>query len=106
MKGVIFNLLERVVTDEYGVDAWDDLIDDAEVTGAYSSLGNYDDSEIEALVAAAAAKTGQTRAQVLHWFGMRAMPLLREPYPSLFDPHGSSQDFVLSVVEMIDPDVR
>ena len=106
MKGVIFNLLERVVTDEYGVDVWDDLIDDAGVTGAYSSLGNYDDSEIEALVAAAAAKTGQTRAQVLHWFGVRAMPLLRELYPSLFDPHGSSHDFVLSVNEMIHPEVR
>ena len=44
MKGVIFNLLERAVTDEYGADVWDDLIDDAGVGGAYSSLGNYDDA--------------------------------------------------------------
>lgn len=106
MKGVIFNLLERAVTDEYGADVWDDLIDDAGVGGAYSSLGNYDDAEIEALVAAAAAKTGRTRGEVLHWFGVRAMPLLRELYPSLFDPHATSQDFVLSVNEMIHPEVR
>lgn len=106
MKGVIFNLLERVVTDEYGADVWDDLIDEAGVGGAYSSLGNYADDEVEALVAAAAAKTGETRAQVLHWFGVRAMPLLRELYPTLFDPHASSQDFVLSVNEMIHPEVR
>ncbi|WP_374405811.1 heme NO-binding domain-containing protein [Pelagerythrobacter sp.] len=106
MKGVIFNLLERVVTDEFGADIWDDLIDEAGVSGAYSSLGNYADEDIEALVAAAAAKTGQTRAQVLHWFGVHAMPLLRELYPSLFDPHATSQDFVLSVNEMIHPEVR
>ena len=41
MKGVIFNLLERVVTDEYGVDVWDDLIDDAEVTELRGVVGYY-----------------------------------------------------------------
>lgn len=106
MKGVIFNLLERVVTDEYGADIWDDLIEEAGVEGAYSSLGNYPDAEIEALLQAAAAKTGMTRAQVLHWFGVRAMPLLRQLYPSLFDQHTCSRDFVLSVNEMIHPEVR
>ena len=58
MKGVIFNLLERVVTDEFGADTWDDLIDEAGVDGAYSSLGNYADAEVEALLGAAAAKSG------------------------------------------------
>lgn len=106
MKGIIFNLLERVVTEEYGADVWDDLIDDAGVSGVYTSLGNYSDTEIEALITAASARTGLSRAEILHWFGLRAMPMLRALYPGLFDGHDSSQDFVLSVNENIHPEVR
>ena len=31
MKGVIFNLVEEIVTDEHGADVWDELLDDAGV---------------------------------------------------------------------------
>lgn len=106
MKGVIFNLLEKVVTDEFGPDMWDDLIEDAGVDGVYTSLGNYPDEDIEALLTAAAKRTGLSRADVLRWFGQRAMPILRELYPSLFEGHASSQEFVMSVNEIIHPEVR
>jgi hypothetical protein len=52
MKGVIFQLLEKAVVDEHGADAWDELLADAEVEGVYTSLGNYPDAELIALVAA------------------------------------------------------
>ena len=58
MKGVVFNLLEEAVTDSFGADTWDDLLDDADLEGAYTSLGNYSDAEIEALVGAAARPAG------------------------------------------------
>ena len=54
MKGIIFNVAEEVVTDLYGADAWDSLLASAELEGAYTSLGNYDDAEIAAIIAAAA----------------------------------------------------
>lgn len=106
MKGIIFNLLEAAVIAEMGEDVWDDLLEDAGLDGAYTSLGNYPDEDIEALVASAAAKTGQTRAQVLHWFGQKALPLMSEPYASLFENHASSRDFVISVNSKIHPEVR
>ena len=34
MKGVIFNLLEEAVVDQFGDDSWDDLLDAAELEGA------------------------------------------------------------------------
>ncbi len=43
MKGIIFNLVEDVVTQENGPDAWDDLLDAAHVDGAYTAVGSYDD---------------------------------------------------------------
>ena len=38
MKGIVFNLLEEVVTEAYGADAWDSLLDAAGLDGAYTSL--------------------------------------------------------------------
>ena len=106
MKGVVFNLLEEVVRRHYSEDVWDDLLDEAGVDGAYTSLGSYADADIEALVAAAAAKLGLTRADVLRWFGQTAMPVLAELYPVFFEPHHSSRSFVLSVNSIIHAEVR
>lgn len=106
MKGVVFNLLEEAVTREFGPDTWDDLIDGADASGAYSSLGNYADDEIVQLVATAAATLKITNAEVLRWFGERAMPILRERYGALFEGHTSSRDFILSVNRIIHPEVR
>jgi len=106
MKGVVFNLLEEVVTGEFGSDTWDDLLDDAGLSGAYTSLGNYSDAEIEALVDAAARRLSMEPAHVLRWFGERAMPLLKQRYPALFANHASSRNFILSVNNIIHPEVR
>ncbi len=106
MKGVIFNLLEEAVTDGFGSDTWEDLLDDAGLDGAYTSLGDYDDGQVSALVAAAAARLSLTAGEVLMWFGQRAMPLLRRRYPTLFADHASSRGFVLSVNKVIHPEVR
>ena len=43
MKGIIFNLLEEVVRKDYGDETWEDLLEAAQVDGAYTSLGNYPD---------------------------------------------------------------
>lgn len=106
MKGIVFNVLEEVVVQQFSQDVWEDLIDKAEVSGAYTSLGSYDDAELSSLVAAAAATLGKTPGEVLRWFGQSAMPLLAVHYPSLFESHQSSRDFVLSVNKIIHPEVR
>lgn len=106
MKGVVFNLLEEAVTQDFGADTWDDLIDEAGVSGVYSSLGNYSDEDVAALVGAASAKLSLTPAAVLQWFGRKAMPLLKKRYASLFANHATSRDFILSVNSVIHPEVR
>jgi len=106
MKGVVFNLLEEAVAKNFGADVWDDLLDDADVGGAYTSLGNYSDDEIVALVRVAARKLQMSESDVLRWFGEQAMPLLKQRYPGFFAPHTSSRSFVLSVNSIIHPEVR
>lgn len=106
MKGVIFNLLEEAVVDQFGDTAWDDLLDAAEVEGAYTSLGSYPDSEIMALVAAASAKLDLSPAAILRWFGKSAIPSLATRYPDFFSTPGNVRNFLLSVNTIIHPEVR
>ncbi|RYY15188.1 MAG: heme NO-binding protein [Alphaproteobacteria bacterium] len=106
MKGVVFNLLEQAVTDAHGDDVWIDLLEEAGVDGAYTSLGSYPDSEIVALVGAAANQLDLGAADVLRWFGRAAMPMLAERYQPFFAGHVSARSFILSVNDIIHPEVR
>ena len=54
MKGVVFNLLEEFVRRAHGEDTWDALLARAHVDGAYTSVGNYADADLGALVGAGA----------------------------------------------------
>lgn len=106
MKGVVFNLLAEAVESRFGPDTWDELLSEADLDGAYTSLGTYSDDDIAALVGAAALKLGMTPGDVLRWFGESAMPLLKQRFPALFEQHSSSRNFVLGVNNMIHPEVR
>jgi predicted hydrocarbon binding protein len=106
VKGVIFNILEDAVTRAHGAATWDALLDAAGSDGAYSSLGNYPDSEIEALVGAAADALAITPEEVLRWFGTAAIPLLAERYAAFFDVQQGTVGFLESLNGMIHPEVR
>lgn len=106
MKGVVFNLLQAVVTRCHGEDTWDALLDAADVDGSYTSLGNYPDEEMGKLVTTAATMLSLTPNEVLRWFGQQAMPVLAERYPAFFDAHTTARPFVLSLNSIIHPEVR
>jgi predicted hydrocarbon binding protein len=106
MKGIVFQLLEEVVTTHHGVDAWDEWIDAAGVDGAYTSLGSYDDRDLGKLVTAAATALEVEPTEVVRWFGREALPLLAQKYPQFFQRHDSARPFVLSLNRIIHPEVR
>lgn len=106
MKGVVFNLLEGAVTKTHGDDTWDDLLDAAGLDGAYTSLGSYPDQHLTALVMAASAATGETPQATIRWFGREAMPTLAAAYPAFFDPHNDVRSFILTLNDIIHPEVR
>jgi len=106
MKGVIFNLLEEVVRQEHGDDTWDRLLEDANCEGVYASLGSYADEELARLVTAASSALEIEPDEVIRWFGRKAVPLLAERYPRFFEPHSSTLSFLLTLNEIIHPEVR
>jgi hypothetical protein len=99
-------LLEEAVRSEYGIDPWDVLLEAAQSSGVYTSLGNYPDSDLFALVAAAARVLHLPERDVIRWFGRSALLLLVERYPQFFQGHRSAQSFVLTLNDIIHPEVR
>ena len=106
MKGLVFNLLADVVRREHGEDTWDALLDTAGVSGAYTSLGNYPTTDIVKLVDAAAAALKVPPDDVLRWFGRSVLPDLARLFPHFFSPHTDLRAFLLTLNEVIHPEVR
>ena len=106
MKGIVFNLLERVVSDEHGEAAWDSVLDGAGLSGAYTAVGNYPDEEFMTLVDAAAGALDLPQDQVVRWFGRSAIPHFAERYPAFFSPHSETREFLLTLNDVIHPEVR
>ena len=106
MKGVLFNLAEQVVTDGYGARMWDDVLDSAGVEGSYTSLGSYPDAQFHALVAAIADRLDVETQVVVRRVGEGALPLLAARYPHFFAGHDSAHAFLLTLNDIIHPEVR
>jgi len=106
MKGIVFNLLEEVVTRDHGADAWDALLESAGVEGAYTCLGSYSDDEMSKLVGAASQMLKVPPADVLRWFGQESMSVLAVRYPVFFSSQKSTRPFLLTLNDIIHPEVR
>ncbi len=106
MKGIVFNLLEIVVCDAYGEETWDALLARAGLEGAYTSLGSYPDNDLEKLVTAASRVLDQPGEKIVRWFGRHALPVLAQRFPEFFAPHGSTRSFLLTLNDVIHPEVR
>jgi hypothetical protein len=106
MKGVVFNLLEQLVVRDFGEDTWDALLDASSLDGVYTSLGNYPDDDLVRLVSAAADALSMPADDVVLWFGRNALPLFAGRYPQLFEPHDCARSFVLTLNDIIHPEVR
>jgi hypothetical protein len=106
MKGIVFNLLEQVVVEDHGEQAWESLLDATGMDGAFTAVGSYPDEDLTALVSAASEALGTEPDDLVRWFGRRSIPLLAARYPGFFTPHNSTREFLLTLNDVIHPEVR
>ncbi|MEQ9618314.1 MAG: heme NO-binding domain-containing protein [Deltaproteobacteria bacterium] len=106
MKGIVFNLLEETVRREYGEDTWDSLLEEARLDGVYTSLGNYPDEDLIKLIRAASSALDMPRDAIVRWFGRNAFPLFTQRYPKFMEGHKSTRPFLLTLNNIIHPEVR
>jgi hypothetical protein len=106
LKGIVFNLLQEAVLQKHGEDVWDDLLEEAQVDGAFTSLGSYPDDTMSRLIAVAAKRLEQPPQELIRWFGETAFPLLAARVPKLMTNYQSVRPFLLSLNDIIHPEVR
>lgn len=106
MKGIVFNLLESIVTREHGLATWDALLERTKLDGTWTSLGTYADEELNKLVGAASSALSIPAAEVVRWFGRQALGLFVERYPQFFEPHTTTRGLLLTLNNIIHPEVR
>jgi hypothetical protein len=105
LKGVVFNLLEELVRKEFGESEWHHVRQEADVDASFDSLTTYPDAELRKLVAAVAKRARITPGEALQWFGRYSMPLLATRYAALFDSQNSTRSFILTLNDIIHPEV-
>jgi hypothetical protein len=106
MKGIIFNLLEEVVSKEHGESTWDALLDATGLPGVYTSVGSYPDEDLMTLVGKACEMLNTDADTLVRWFGQESLPILADRYPSFFEGHESTRTFLLTLNDVIHPEVR
>ena len=106
MKGIIFNLLENAIAEEFGEAAFERVLDDAGSDGVYTSVGSYPDDDLVRLIEATARLRDQDMQDTLRWLGRAAIPDLATAYPEFFDGHRDTRSFILTLNDVIHPEVR
>ena len=106
MKGIVFNIMEQVISDQHGERFWDDVLEAAGSDGVYTAVGTYPHEELISLVGAAAGMLEVSPDDLVQDFGRRAIPHFVERYLHFFTPHADTRSFILTLNEVIHPEVR
>jgi hypothetical protein len=107
VKGLVFRLLERMVTERMGLAAWDALVEQAPLRSRGGFVGSelYPDEDLTALVATAARVTGRPADELVRAFGRYAFLPLATIYPT--PPRGTTtaKEFLQSVDRVLHVEV-
>lgn len=106
MKGLLFNIVEEAVIDRWGEAAWDAVLDDAEVSGAYTSLGSYPDADLLAIVGVASRRTGIAPDDLTRQLGRAAFGGLASRHPELVDHFTDTRALLAALNDVVHAEVR
>lgn len=105
MKGILFNCVADAVIEMGGDDLWDEVLQDAGLVGAYTSLGSYADGELVALTYAAAARLDVPADQAMEWVGSAVVSKLVQRHLQLVENYDCTFDLLCALNSVIHPEV-
>lgn len=108
MKGIIFTTFEQFVSDSFGPEVYEDILDETELqtTEPFVGPGTYPPGDLMALVGTTIAKLGISLDDALAAFGSYSFPKLASGVPQLMEELDSAQEFFLSLESVIHTEVR
>lgn len=106
MKGIVLQLLGCCARGSFGEDTWLGAMATAGLSEPIDPQGIYSDHAFNAVVTALATSQGITSDQAQRWFGDCAIGHFHAMAPDLFDRHQDSWSFLLTLNDIIHPQVR
>lgn len=107
MKGVVFNIFEGFVSEGWGEEAYEALLDACPLhgDGVYVGPETYPDADLIALVTKACERFGVAPEDALRAFGRYMFPQLAAKFTAFLEGH-DARSFLLSVHDVIHVEVR
>lgn len=106
MKGVVFNILEDMVTEKGGLLMWQGVLDKVGVEGGYTAVGTYSDDELFKIVGAVVEELGVPAEEVVGAFGVYMFGQLAKRYPVFVENCPDFFSFLESIDSVIHLEVR
>lgn len=108
MKGLVFNALNTLVEEKFGLRLWDSVLKQVNPPngGAYSGVQTYPDEQLFALVQALSEQTQTPVNSLIRVFGHYLFGVLIQRYPHFREEGQSLKDFLKSVEAAIHIEVK
>lgn len=108
MKGIIFTTFEAFVSESFGEEIWEDIVDSTELTTTepFVGPGTYPASDLIALVTTAVQTLGISLDDALAAFGSYSFPKLAEGVPQLMEGLDDAREFFVKLEAVIHTEVR
>ena len=106
MKGVVFNVLEDMVVEQYDMSVWNSILEQQALAGIYTAGASYPDEELFALVGCIAEKTGIDIPDLIGAFGERLFAGLVQRNPIFIETESTLKGFLKSVHDVIHMEVK
>ncbi|WP_343670120.1 heme NO-binding domain-containing protein [Chitinophaga sp.] len=108
MKGIIFNITESFITERFGDDVFDEIIESCSLTTRepFVSPGTYSDEDFIQIVTAASRKLNISTADFFKQLGHFAFFKLAGFYPQFVQSFSHPKEFLQTVDSIIHVEVR
>lgn len=106
MMGMVFTELLDMVEARFSLDMVDAVLARSGARGVYTSVGNYDDAELGAIVTALSAETGVPVPDLLHAYGSHLLHRFVALFPGFFDGQPDAIGFLRVLETHVHTEVR
>lgn len=106
MKGIIFSEFISLVEDKFGLETCQNMLDDNQDPGIYTSVGTYDHRDLIKLINTLSKLTGVAATELQQVYGESVFNQLFNSMPELEGRNDSTFSFIKSVEESIHIEVK
>lgn len=106
MKGVVFNILEDMVTEKGGLALWQEVLDKSGVSGSYTAVATYDDKEMFDIIEVIIEVLDAPAEEVIGAFGIYMFEQLANRYPVFVENIDDLFDFLETIDSVIHMEVK